>query len=271
MFHIICLTKSYKLFDLTTWYDWHKQIADKIHFIDNESTFDFENLVREGDTYERITGWPNQWKLFGDICMDNRYEFSPGDDIAFVDDDEYLWFDSGRFKTFDEALQKQYQQLDCVLLPQILMSTKNLTKKRFKNVIEHSTYRRNDLTSQGKAIFKWHPDTKYKFRKSNSKEEGHVPWINGVRASDVQGPNGYGCSPTTYGLTYYEADIRLYHYHIKSEEDWMIKHVRGSAAVDHQWYNQDIKKNPNYSGYTVPDLSMLNHPIYSSIKEKLGC
>lgn len=270
MFHIVCLTKSWNKNDFQIWYQWHKQIADKIHIIDNESTIDIESMIEEGDTYEKLTGWPNQWKLFGDICMDNRYGFSPGDDVGFIDDDEYLWFDSGRFQTFGESLQKQYQQLDCILLPQILISTKKLSGARNKPLIEHSTYRRNDYTSQGKSIFKWKPDTKYKFRKSNSKEEGHVPWINGIRASEVQGPNGYGCSPTTYGLTYPEADIRLYHYHIKSSVDWVIKHKRGSAAVDHQWYDQDIRKNPHFDGYNVPDLSMLNHPIYRKIKEKLG-
>jgi len=268
MIHIICLTKTHKKNDFVLWYNWHRQITENIHIIDNESSVDIKSLMN-GGTYEQITGWPNQWKLFSDICMDNRYNFVSGDDIAFVDDDEYLWFDHRQFSNFGEALNKQYQQLDCILLPQILMSTKNVQQKRKCNLIQYSTYRRNDLTSQGKAIFKWRSDTKYKFRKSNSKEEGHVPWINGIRCSDVQGPNGYGCSQTTYALTYPEADIRLYHFHIKSMQDWYIKHLRGSAAVDHQWYNQDIRKNPNYGGYEVPDFSLMTHPYFLNIKEKL--
>ena len=76
-----------------------------------------------------------------------------------------------------------------------------------------------------------------------------------MRYSDVVGSD---CSKTTYGLVSYEAPVRLYHYHIKTMDDWKHKLERGSAANTHQIYNEDITKKLWYGGYEVIDLSMLN-------------
>jgi hypothetical protein len=48
----------------------------------------------------------------------------------------------------------------------------------------------------------------------------------------------------------------LYHYHIKSEEDWEKKINRGSAAVDHQWYDADVKQNKYFGDYNILDMTM---------------
>jgi hypothetical protein len=36
-----------------------------------------------------------------------------------------------------------------------------------------------------------------------------------------------------------------------------LKYKRGSAAVDHQWYERNIFANKNFGGYIIPDFTML--------------
>ena len=75
---------------------------------------------------------------------------------------------------------------------------------------------------------------------------------------------GSDVSKTTYGLVSYDAPLRLYHYHIKSLDDWKHKLARGSAANAEQFYDEDITKNKWYGGYEVPDLSMQH------LRQRLG-
>ena len=80
----------------------------------------------------------------------NTLGFNNEDIVIFLDDDEFLWIDQK--EPLDALLMKQFRMLDCVLVPQILMSTKELAEQRSTNLIEHSIYRRNDLSNQGKCI-----------------------------------------------------------------------------------------------------------------------
>ena len=248
MIHLICLTKSYNELDFHLWYNWYKKMGvDKIYIFDNESSIKFN--LDKNDYYEKIVGWPNQWQLFSDILNQNKFGFKSGDLVMFFDDDEFLWFDC------EESIRKQFKMLDCVLVPQILMSSKIVTEQRSKNLIEHCYYRRGDLSNQGKCILLYSEDNKYDFTKEVQNEKGHVPFINGLRFSDVVGSD---CSKTTYGLVDYEAPVRLYHYHIKSLDDWDKKIARGSAACEVQFYDKDIKKDLWFGGYETVDLTMLN-------------
>lgn len=248
MIHLICLTKSYNEQDFNIWYNWYKKMGvDRIYILNNESTIKFK--LAENDYYERIDGWPNQWQLFTDILNTNIFGFKDDDLVMFFDDDEFLYFDS------EETIRKQFKMLDCVLVPQILMSSKNVTEQRSTSVIEHCYYRRNDLSNQGKCILLYNKNNKYDFTKEENNEKGHVPFINGMRYSDVVGSD---CSKTTYGLVDYNAPVRLYHYHIKSLDDWKKKIERGSAACKVQFYDKDIKKDLWYGGYETIDLTVLN-------------
>ena len=248
MIHLICLTKSYNELDFNLWYNWYKKLGvDKIYILDNESSIDFK--LSKNDYYEKIEGWPNQWQLFSDILNQNKFGFKNDDLVMFLDDDEFLWFDT------EETIRKQFRMLDCVLVPQILMSSKDITEQRSKNLIEHCIYRRTDLSNQGKCILLYNDKNEYDFTKEVQNEKGHVPFINGMRFSDVVGSD---CSKTTYGLVDYEATVRLYHYHIKSLDDWDKKIKRGSAACPVQFYDKDVKKDLWYGGYETIDLTMLN-------------
>lgn len=291
MKHIICLTKSYNFDDLATWYRYHNKLGYRIHLLDNESdpsvSSEIMHWLIEGteNTYEKIKGWPNQWKLFSDILNFNRYDFNKGDIVTFIDDDEFLWYYLDYWKLveqYDPKFKgKLYESLEtyienqtklqvnmglpgCVLVPQTLMSTHDLWKgKRTESYTYTHFYRRNDVSSQGKSIILYDPKYHYDFTVKTGEEYGHVPVIydptkdiavNKERCSIV---NGTGISKTTFGDVDYTACLRLYHYHIKSEEDWTKKYERGSAAVDHQWYAKDVRANKYFGGYDYTDFTML--------------
>lgn len=269
MNHIVCITKSYRDDDFKLWYDYHKKMNFIIHVLDNESSVDIKQFIGPEDTYEKIIGFPDQWNLYNDIINNNRYNFNENDFIAFIDDDEFLWHFgfSNYHKLSCKKKYKKYIQMDdyfrlvmeennvnCILIPQILMSSKKLKKKRSVNLIDSSKYRRDDTSSQGKCVVVYKKDLNYDFSKENV-ERGHVPFINNKRKSVVDLD---GISTTTYGKLNHKALFRLYHYHIKSVEDWNIKINRGSCANKIQIYNSDILKNEYVNYYIYKDNTMKN-------------
>lgn len=279
MKHIVCLTKPYNKYDLCQWLNYHNTMGYKIHIIDNSENIDDTEWVKtqcdflgSDSTYEHINGWPNQWQLFTDILNENRYGFNEGDYIAFIDDDEYLWYyldywkkveelqpqhKNKEYETLEQYLDRQVNlfNLNVILMPQILMAPKKINIVRDKpNIIENAIYARDDSSSQGKVFVKYNSSKPYDFN-VNKLENGHVPYVNGIRRSIV---NGVCHSDTTYGDVDLTACLRLYHYHLKSESDWACKWSRGSAAVDHQWYPPKIEDNKNYGKYIIPDFTMIN-------------
>ena len=152
----------------------------------------------------------------------------------------------------------------CVLVPQTLMSTHELwLGDRTEPYVRTHFYRRNDASTQGKAIIKYDPKFYYDFTIKTGEEYGHVPVIwelnknNKDQAQRMSLVNGVGVSKSTYGDVDYNACLRLYHYHIKSEPDWKNKIERGSAAVDHQWYASDVRANKYFGGYDITDFTMV--------------
>ena len=291
MKHIICLTKSYNFDDLSVWFKYHDKMGYRIHLIDNDSDPSISSnimywLIKGTEhTYEQLKGWPNQWQLFSDILNQNRYEFKKGDLIAFIDDDEYLWYYLDYWKLVEqyrpEFKGKVYEPMEdfvnsqmkrqtdmdlpgCVLVPQTLMSTHDLwLGDRTEPYVRTHFYRRNDTSTQGKAIIKYDHKFNYDFTIKTGEEYGHVPVIwnlnknNKDQAQRMSLVNGVGVSKSTYGDVDYNACLRLYHYHIKSDIDWKKKFERGSAAVDHQWYASDVRANKYFGGYDITDFTML--------------
>lgn len=265
MFNLICLTKTYNLNDMQAWLAYHSIFVDKIYLLDNDSIVDIKQVAKQYSNveYMQIHGFADQWNLFSDILNQKTdIKFNEEDFVCFLDDDEYLYYDLKQ--NFNEVVNNQFKSmLDCIMLPEILMSTIKYQKKRDKVLPEFSTYRRPDLSSQGKAIICWKSYSKYSYTLHNT-EKGHIPWINGLRYSDVVGS---GVSKTTYGLTQHDIEnqpIALIHYHIKSEDDWNMKIKRGSAANpstesrQNGSYEDDIHKNIKFDGYKILDLTMKN-------------
>ena len=273
---LICLTKAYNLGDFDTWLSYHLYCIDRIIILDNESEVDVRSVCkgRPGVEYHCIKGWPDQWHLFNDILNQKTdIKFEQDEIVAFLDDDEYLLYYTNDNTIIDphltfmermeqekvkmrQAIEEQFRMLDCMLLPEILMAPMHCPKSRVHVVPLNAQYAVLQKSSQGKAFIRWQPDTEYDFCKKGQ-EIGHVPWINGIRMSDVAGS---GVSKTTYGLQpipyWYrdsEKDCRIFllHYHIKSIADWKKKIERGSAASKNEpghngSYDDDIKKDPKY-------------------------
>lgn len=255
--HIVCLTKSYNLLDFNAWYKYYKSLGVQIHVIDNESSVDIKNLISGEDTYEHLSGWPNQWKLFDDIMNDNPYKFEYGDYVIFADDDEYFWFNGDAKTQISNEFEKT--QLDVLCIPQIYISSQHLEKQRSDPYVYCNYYIRNDFSSQAKSIIFYNPTMKYCFSK-NDKEIGHIPFLKypgskeWVRMAKVIGSDI--TKDSTYGITDHHANIRLYHYHLKSVDDWNKKWARGSAACDKHPYSEDFHNNPGFDGYSTIDLTI---------------
>lgn len=281
---VICLTKSYNLADFSVWLMYHYFYFDRVIILDNESEVDIQSECKKYPRveYKKIEGWPNQWKLFSDILnLKTDIEFSEGEYVMFLDDDEYLYesshndfinrkimegiklagYNIRQRRFISETIDDSFGQLDCLLLPEILMAPKHIPEKRDTILPMHNLYAVSQYSSQGKAMIRWTHGVKYDFCKGK-KEIGHVPWINGIRMSDVVGS---GVSKTTYGLQPHPwwgtpvssdkpinpAYIFLFHYHIKSIADWKKKIERGSAATksdkrQNGSYDDDIRKNTKY-------------------------
>ena len=255
---IVCLTKSYKLLDFSTWFNYYANLNCKLIIYDNKSEtyiIDFLNKTNYNNyQYYNITQFPDQWNFYSVLLNENILGLKQKELIAFIDDDEFLWYNANKYKNINECVLDQFKSLECILLPEILISTKQVLDSRNENLLELCTYRRNDFSSQGKCILKYNTKATYNFKHSLN-EVGHVPLINDVRMSDVVGS---GISETTYGITDYNADLRLYHYHIKSIKDWSKKIERGSPAIRAEQFDKDITKNPKFGLYDTEDLTMYN-------------
>ena len=252
--HIICLTKSYNKVDFQYWYSYYKSFGKNaiIHVIDNDSSVELFDIIDDNDTYEKIFGWPNQWVLFTDILNKNKYGFLDGDYVIFADDDEYYWFEYGWKDEIHSEFNQEETKILCI--PQIYMSYKELPEYRAAPYVMTALYRRNDYTSQGKCIIEYDHTVTYSFKEPD-KEMGHIPFFrheNEPWKRLAKCPES-GYTATTYGITAYDAGIRLYHYHLKSMDDWKKKWERGSAACKKQPYDKDIKNNPGYDKYSVFD------------------
>lgn len=265
MLHIVCLTKTYRLDDIEAWLQYHSFYGVMIWLLDNDSMVkqsvmkDIASKYRAD--YTEIHGFADQWHLFSDILnQKTRIKFKEDDLVCFLDDDEYLYCNCSK-DNLEETIRSKFRQLDCIMLPEILMSTRKYREKRKETLPVFSTYRRNDYSSQGKAIVWWNSWHTYDYT-LHSEEKGHIPWIDGRRYSEVVGS---GVSKTTYGLTPQELSeqpIALVHYHVKSQEDWKMKIERGSAANpateerQNGSYDPDIHKDIKFGSYTIQDLTM---------------
>lgn len=268
MLHIVCLTKTYRLDDIEAWLQYHSFLGVKVWLIDNESIVGKSKMQNLSNkylvNYIFLSGFADQWHLFSDILnQTTEIKFKEDDLVCFLDDDEYLYFKCER-QLLEQTIRNQFKQLGCIMLPEVLMSTRKYREKRKEVLPLFSTYRRNDYSSQGKAVVWWNSWHTYDYT-LHTEEIGHIPWIDGRRYSEVVGSD---VSKTTYGLTPTDLEsqpIALVHYHIKSQEDWKIKIERGSAANktteerQNGSYDSDIHKDIKFGNYTIQDLTMKRH------------
>lgn len=255
----ILLTKTYRKSDLSYWLSYHLKIFDKIIVFDNESTVNIDSLLNDERIIKLdIKGFPDQYKLYSKTM--NNLLFEENDLITFLDDDEYLFVDkSTSFEISINKLLTEYK-MNIVHLPEILMGSNTiLSSRQYQLPIEYK-YRRNDVGNICKSIIKYESNSRGKYSFLQNKDNdtiGHIPTIDDHKVSCGFGENDI--SYTNYAKVIYDAPIRLYHYHLKSLNDWKIKIERGSAATDIPWYDDKIESNYAFGGYDTLDTSIIDN------------
>ncbi len=263
---LICLTKHNNLLNFYDWALYHKKLGfNRILIIDNNSIVNIkpicENLKLEYIWYNKK--WPNQNKLYDTLFLNN---IENDTFVTCIDDDEFFWIDT-KFNNINEAINWYYNtyNYDVFYFPWNFMSSNTLLEKTNGYWINTLTYRKNNQLSvgiQGKSIIKFNKNNEYKwdFILLNKNIGGHMPFINNKRIainSEGEIMEGLYSLPDTKLDNSTNAKIRLFHYHIKSLEDWNWKIKRGSAANINQIYDSDINKDRFFGNYILKDNSMI--------------
>ena len=276
--NFVLLIKAYDKYDFKYWFEYHHHRFPNAKFvvIDNDSKIDIRMTVDPNlYTYIRICGFPNQRKLYSDI-MNGVYGklFETGDAVAFIDDDEFLYYrdknDLGEYCTLEDLIEKGFKDYECLVIPHLNMSSKVFLQDRdtSASVPNVLTYRRNDAGATVKCIVMYDQGRHYEWRDPDSEDKvGHVPYIDGKRRSAVF--TGWfdhrtGCpfcqtfdlENGCFAAIDFNSNVRLYHYHLRSYWDWQEKVNRGSCANIKPWYSANVEENYFWGGYDIEDNSM---------------
>ena len=260
--------------DYASWHFYHSHAFpdSKFLIINNDSSI---KLPCENDDIQiDLHGFPNQHQLYGDI-INGKYGrmFNDGDYLVFIDDDEFLYYhdpnDKEKDVKFKDIIDIGFKKYDVLAIPHINMSSKKFYHNRNfnKGLPLEYLYRRHDEATTVKCIVKYDSCKHYDFNTKSDDIIGHVPFINGKKNAavftgwrDVETGNpmflGFDIGGRSFAHIDYSSNVRLYHYHIKSEIDWEHKIARGSCASIIPWYDYDISKNIFFGEYETLDESM---------------
>lgn len=267
---LICLTKHNNSYNFYEWLQYHKNLGfDKIYIFNNNSIVDIEFICKKlkVNYINYPLAWPNQNKLYNQIFSNKTsIQLTNKDFVICLDDDEYLWIDKS-FNNINEVFNWYIDKYNCemIYLPWNFMSSPEVLKTLPLSWITHLSFRRKENLFegiQGKAIIQFNTLNYYdwNFYYHNKNLGGHAPFINDKRISInsigeiVEGL--YSLPDTLYDNST-SAKLRLFHYHIKSLEDWSWKIQRGSAANNQQIYDDNIENNRFYGKYEIKDSSMI--------------
>ena len=322
--HFVLLTKAYDEPDIKYWLQYHSKRFDGARFtiVDNDSIVDVKKIADEilgNYHYIRLNGFPNQRKLYADL-MNGAYGkiFRENEAVAFFDDDEYFYLRDPN----DDKNELDYRQVlhdafgmhfepedsiniefdfETLVIPHINMSTRDILIDRNPScplAMTH-TERRNDTESTVKCIVRFSEYNEYEWKiQPGIDEAGHVPFVNGERKAAMftawvdRETKGHPLKTltfpignTSFGTIDYKSNVRLYHYHIKSQWDWDEKIKRGSCACLTPWYSPKLEENCFYGGYEFFDFDMQDeflrycewkqedygkdqfHPVWSPFRE----
>lgn len=253
MIRFILLTKPNSEYDFKYWLEYHKKYSSQFIILNN-SDYNLQKYLNKDDILIKVNGFPDQYNLYNSILT---FDFNDGDYIITIDDDEYIYCNGDL-----ESMLNTIEQ-DIIVLPQILMSTKEILQERDFSIPIYTThcYRRNDYATTVKTILRYRKNIKYDYTiKDKVGVFGHVPGINGtLKAVTPKFHNGVSIdnvNDSAFAIVDYTSDLRLYHYHIKSIQEWNLKIKRGSAASIIPWYKQEIKENIFVNNYNIFDDSM---------------
>lgn len=268
MINICILTKPRFLSDLDNLLEWYVLNREALSirkitvFCNFPWYYTFQADFIEFVKVQPYEGFHKQKELYTEYMK--RCDIPEGDYAIFLDDDEYLYYDAKVYgknlsQLFDEYSRVSYK------VPEILMSTKVLSADRgFANMPDFCCMRRDDKSSQVKTFVKYMKSYTYDYVTKISEEHLplHTPLINGnLTASILYDDEKDGSlqvydDSSSYAETDYEFPLRIYHYHIKSYQDWQYKLRRGSAASGKPWYQESIYDNIFFGGYDTEDTTI---------------
>lgn len=234
---IILLTKNYQEDELKCWLDWHLNIinVNKITIFDNESEIDIRSLCHAyGDrvSYNYISGWPNQYKLYNDYINTSKSDW-----ILPIDDDEYLYIGkeySNDCNTFIKSFYSKYHKNKCYIMWLNLFSKEYQKEKSDLFINTHTFYSYeacNNMSTvwkqdngYGKCFFRNQDGLKYEYRLFGRRWVGHSPkCLNGD--DDLLTSNGIKREEDRVVNLNEIVDPSCFiaHYQFKNKRDWEIK------------------------------------------------
>lgn len=261
MIKLFCFTHVNNLNDIEAWLQYHSSFIDHITILDNNSPISVvvmsELAKKYKSEYFRLDETVEKWSYFEQILNKKTQFLLKNDDfVCFFDQNEYLF--AKEYEDIENVIKNKFRQLDCIMLPEILMSTRRLKKKRNELLPNFCTYRRPDLYSRGKAIIWWNDYSTYSFT-LHDENRGYIPWINKCRYSDVINST---VSKDIYGETPKDIEnqpLAVINYRIQSEDDWKTQHT-----------DIDIHEDYAFDNYTIQDFTMKNQ-FNKIIQENYKC
>ena len=245
---------EYFIKEFCEYYIW--QGVDKIYIIDDDSN---DKSIYDGINDDRVDIVYEKDIIKRDFANDyykevrNNFEW-----MIYCDVDEFITTKRNFNKTIREELTTTFKDVDCIMIPWVMMSCNGIEKNP-KSVLEENIYRWNHDER--------HPSKVYKFRcryenievkcifksgKFKSIVGDHHP--NGFEKNNVNVVDSIRCNKNNIGLFYSnlrEEDIKIgyllcYHYRIISVENSLNK------IKTNIWYIND--------GYKINDLMSSDHP-----------
>lgn len=237
---VVLLVKAYNEQDFRDWVIHYNSFNfDKITIMNNESSFNLnetiEDINKGNISINNVFGYPNQNKFYSDYCKNSNSRW-----VFFVDDDEFLYFDNN---TGINNLLANYEQCSGLSVNwKMIGYNKDIEDRISKSCIDYCTY------TLDKNINDTHVKTFVNPKKVLNYGDPHLPVFNEGKSVDFN--YNIVSKPINGNIN---DNIRLYHYYVKSEEDWNIKINRGRADIN-------IKKTETYNqvniGYNNEDLTL---------------
>lgn len=237
---IVLLTKTYNPQDFADWLHWHIDVVkiDHIVVFDNESPVNIKTICNKYSDkvqYERVIGWPNQYSLYNTYINDH----SSAEWVLPIDDDEFLWI-SDKFSDINKALSFYKNQWPDML--KFSIGWRNLFPVKYQDVrskpiIENATAW-SDIASSfwqsGNKPVKTAvltTDAKYLWISTPGFHNAHNPLV--IDDFTIKSYTSAGeriTESTQLENTKNAADLILYHYQYKSNNEWLRKCSIGSPA-----------------------------------------
>lgn len=231
----LLLTKYLNKEDLDEWLQWHliKKGIEHVHIFDNNNTFDIRPIVEKyGNrvSYEMIIGHPRQYDLY------NRYISyqSKAEWIMPIDDDEYLDFDTNKFKDAYEMLMyynNKIPNLEMLAIRWKHLFPEKIHSERNCPVLEYCKIDNPYLAgffgsgNMGIKCFVKRDGIIHYEETWENKAGGHIPKHSKANFANLFNGDPITDTYVTKFTTIDDENVRLLHCRYKGYSDWIFKYM----------------------------------------------